>query len=164
MNLGAYRAGIDNMLAKWRPGPLLGARNKCGRFCVGRTKGSTIMSTSVPKVSFTIRRPSPASRATSSGADSDNNSSCKIPRHLANDSGSNPCSPVRFGEAFALRARYTELDSSDDDDEKVDDELVTGFDQFGVQRCVSSSPHHFHPSSLSSFGFSVHISPLLFYS
>ena len=27
--------------------------------------------------------------------------------------------------------------ASSDEDEEIEDELVTGFDQFGVQRCVS---------------------------
>lgn len=98
------------------------------------------MSTSAPsKVSFTIRRPTPASRAASSGADSDTNnpsSVAPIPRHLANDS--TPGSPLARSANASPKRSYSELDSSDDDDEQINDELVTGFDKFGVQRCVSS--------------------------
>ncbi|PCH35332.1 hypothetical protein WOLCODRAFT_139859 [Wolfiporia cocos MD-104 SS10] len=93
---------------------------------------------STGKVSFTIRRPSSVSRGTSSGADSD--SSLKLPalpRHLADPSSSTPGSPLaRSANASPKPAArtYDERDSSDEDDEDGADELVTGFDQFGVQR------------------------------
>ncbi|KAJ3569833.1 hypothetical protein NP233_g4791 [Leucocoprinus birnbaumii] len=92
------------------------------------------------KVSFTVRRPSPVSRATSSGPDSDN-SSFKIPplpRHLAQSTVSTPLgSPLARNEADSP---YTNgYDDSSDEDDAIQDELVTGFDKFGVQRCVKVS-------------------------
>jgi hypothetical protein len=95
------------------------------------------MSSTAPKVSFTIRRPSPESRATSSGPDSDNLSFKvpPLPRHITNDSV--PGSPLaRSANASPkLKSRtYEERDSSDEDDDGINDELVTGFDRFGVQR------------------------------
>lgn len=95
------------------------------------------------KVSFTVRRPTPVSRASSTGASSDGGSSFKVPalpRHLTNDSV--PGSPLgRHGDGGGSRGgspkvkarTYDERDSSDED-EVIEDELVTGFDQFGVQR------------------------------
>lgn len=88
------------------------------------------------KVSFTVRRPSPLSRAASSGPESDS-SSFKVPnlpRHLALSSDSAaPNSPLARNESPHTNGYY---DSSDEDDE-IQDELVTGFDKFGVQRCVT---------------------------
>ena len=102
------------------------------------------MSSAAPKVSFTIRRPtSPVSRATYTGADSDNPSfkvPTIVPRHLTN--GSTPGSPLARSANASPKRTYTDLDSSDEDDDgKVDDELVTGFDRFGVQRWVPPSLH-----------------------
>lgn len=90
------------------------------------------------KVSFTIRRPTPASRA-----ESDTDSSFKVPtlpRHISGTS--TPNSPLARSSPPSPKANsrtYTERDSSDEDSEP-EDELVTGFDQFGVQRCVLSLP------------------------
>ena len=109
-------------------------------------------------VSFTIRRPSPVSRAASSGPDSDIGSSFKIPplpsRILLNDdsSHSNLGSPLarsatssphpsRLAQSHVQHQHY-----SSDEDSVIEDELVTGFDKFGVQRCVS-----FLPSPLQLF-------------
>lgn len=96
-----------------------------------------------------IRRPTPStSRATSTGPDSDaaatppHASSTPVfkipalPRHLTEDgagsrSGSNSPKP----RARTYDDRGEESDSSEE--ERTEDELVTGFDQFGVQRCVS---------------------------
>jgi len=93
------------------------------------------------KVSFTIRRPTPVSRATSSGPDSDAGSSFKVPqvpRHLAtNDDHTSLGSPLaRSATGSPHPAKREDVDSSDEDS-TVEDELVTGFDKFGVQRCVS---------------------------
>ncbi|EMD35565.1 hypothetical protein CERSUDRAFT_75130 [Gelatoporia subvermispora B] len=88
------------------------------------------------KVSFTIRRPTPASREASSGADSDGGFKVPaLPRHLTNGA-STPGSPLARSTAPSpspARRTYTERDSSDEDS-AAEDELVTGFDQFGVQR------------------------------
>lgn len=92
------------------------------------------------KVSFTIRRPTPVSRAGSSGADSDS-STFKVPalpRHLT-DGSNNPGSPLARSTPPSPKPQsrhYNEQDSSDEE-EATEDELVMGFDQFGVQRCVS---------------------------
>ncbi|KAF5345351.1 hypothetical protein D9758_008467 [Tetrapyrgos nigripes] len=88
------------------------------------------------KVSFTVRRPTPVSRATSSGPDSDSGSSFKVPslpRHLVNDSA--PGSPLARSNTSSPKSRHYEDDrDSSDEDDQIQDELVTGFDQFGVQR------------------------------
>ncbi len=94
---------------------------------------STTMST---KVSLTIRRPTPESRATSAGPDSDDPrfKVPALPRHLISGN-STPAvgSPKRSAPESA--------DSGDEDDNGPTDELVTGFDRFGVRRCViTSSP------------------------
>ncbi|CCL99577.1 uncharacterized protein FIBRA_01595 [Fibroporia radiculosa] len=107
-------------------------------------------STASSKVSFTIRRPTPVSRA-SSGNDSDS-SSFKVPalpRHLANGNGSTPGSPLaRSAPASPSPTSRAHADrDSSDEDEGLDDELVTGFDQFGVQRCVSSLFNLLRPDS-----------------
>ncbi|KAI0784054.1 DExH-box splicing factor binding site-domain-containing protein [Abortiporus biennis] len=85
------------------------------------------------KLSFTIRRPTPVSRASSTGAESDS-SGFKVPalpRHLQSANNSNPGSPL--GHSNSPKRGYSERDSSDEEDD-AEDELVTGFDQFGVQR------------------------------
>ncbi|KAI0676406.1 DExH-box splicing factor binding site-domain-containing protein [Trametes maxima] len=95
------------------------------------------MSSSAPpeKVSFTIRRPTPTSRA-----DSDSDASFKVPnlpRHLSGTS--TPNSPLGRGSPPSPKhksLRTYEKDSSDDDSGH-EDELVTGFDEFGVQRSSS---------------------------
>ena len=90
-------------------------------------------STAVNKVSFTIRRPTPASRA-----DSDSDSSSfkvpALPRHVSGTS--TPNSPLARNSPPPTRT-YSERDSSDEDS-GVEDELVTAFDEFGAKRCVSS--------------------------
>lgn len=89
------------------------------------------------KVSFTVRRPTPVSRQGSSGLDSDQESSFKVPalpRHLTESGRSTPGSPLANDKS--VKGRAPEPDSSDEEEEGVD-EIVTGFDQFGVQRCAS---------------------------
>lgn len=93
-------------------------------------------------VSFTVRRPSPISRGPSSGPDSDGPSFKvpALPRHLTNE-GSKPGSPLGRASPTGKKAQsrtFEERDSSDEESDGGTDELVTGFDQFGVQRCV---PH-----------------------
>ncbi|KAJ7188565.1 DExH-box splicing factor binding site-domain-containing protein [Mycena filopes] len=103
------------------------------------------------KVSFTIRRPTPVSREASSGPESD--SAFKIPalpRHLAQDSA--PGSPLSRSRNSSPPARYHDPDSSDEDDEQQD-ELVTGFDAMGAQRCVSFPYSTPQPSQLTSVLF-----------
>ena len=102
------------------------------------------------KVSFTIRRPSPVSRAASSGPDSDAGSSFKIPplpRHILSSDDPTLGSPLARSATSSPHpshlAQYQgqHQDDSSDEDNIIEDELVTGFDKFGVQRCVSfSSP------------------------
>ncbi|KAJ7497036.1 DExH-box splicing factor binding site-domain-containing protein [Mycena latifolia] len=94
------------------------------------------------KVSFTIRRPTPISRDASSGPESDS-SAFKvpaIPRHLAQDSA--PGSPLSRSRTSSPPARYHDLDSSDDDDDGLQDELVSSFDAMGAQRFFFHNPSH----------------------
>ncbi|KAF8638045.1 hypothetical protein AX16_010677 [Volvariella volvacea WC 439] len=90
------------------------------------------MTTAAQKVSFTVRRPSPVSRA-SSAADSDGSSFRvpALPKRLAS-----PLARSATGSpnTAASSSYYDEPDSSDEEDERIQDELVTGFDRFGVQR------------------------------
>jgi hypothetical protein len=100
-------------------------------------------------VSFTIRRPSPVSRAASSGPDSDAGSSFKIPllpsRILLNDDSSRSTlgSPLARSATSSphpsrlVQSHVQHQHDSSDEDSVIEDELVTGFDKFGVQRCVS---------------------------
>lgn len=89
------------------------------------------MSSSSNKVSFTVRRPTPASRAASSGSDSTFKLPA-LPRHLADADDSASGSPL-------ARSAASSPDSSDEEDEKLQDELLTSFDQIAVQRCVDLS-------------------------
>ncbi|KDQ50283.1 hypothetical protein JAAARDRAFT_42280 [Jaapia argillacea MUCL 33604] len=90
------------------------------------------------KVSFTVRRPTPISR-NSSGGDSDSQSTPAfklpaLPRHLTD---SNPGSPLVRSATSSPKPQartYNQRDDSSDESEGETDELVTGFDQFGVQR------------------------------
>jgi len=89
------------------------------------------------KVSFTVRRPTPESRAPSAGPDSDDPrfKVPALPRHLVNDynaGNSAPGSPL--AGSSPKRSAPNSADSSDEDDNGPTDELVTGFDRFGVQR------------------------------
>ncbi|KAF7428519.1 hypothetical protein PC9H_007743 [Pleurotus ostreatus] len=95
------------------------------------------------KVSFTVRRPTPISRGDSSGPESDSGSSFKVPslpRHLSSQNDSVPGSPLARSATSSPRpkdkpvAYYDDKDSSDEEEEGMQDELVTGFDRFGVQR------------------------------
>ncbi|KAI0828611.1 DExH-box splicing factor binding site-domain-containing protein [Trametes gibbosa] len=80
------------------------------------------------KVSFTVRRPTPAS---------DSDSSFKVPTLPRHFSGtSTPTSPLARSTPPSPKHRsrtYAQRDSSDEAS-GPEDELVTGFDQFGVQR------------------------------
>ncbi|KAJ7647547.1 DExH-box splicing factor binding site-domain-containing protein [Roridomyces roridus] len=92
------------------------------------------------KVSFTIRRPTPVSRDASSGPESDS-SGFKvpaIPRHLTQDSA--PGSPLSRSRTSSPPATPHDPDSSDDEGDGMQDELVTSFDALnGAQRCVYST-------------------------
>ena len=93
------------------------------------------------KVTFTIRRPTPESRAPSAGPESDDPrfKVPALPRHLINDhsaGNSTPGSPL--AGRSPKRSAPDSADSSDEDENGPTDELVTGFDRFGVQRCVTT--------------------------
>lgn len=95
------------------------------------------------KLSFTIRRPTPVSRATSSGPDSDAGSSFKVPQlpsHLSTGRHDSPLARSGTSSPHSLTPApaYHDNDSSDAES-AIEDELVTGFDSFGVQRCVQFS-------------------------
>ena len=118
--------------------------------------------TSTPAVSFTVRRPSPVSRGESSGADSDG-PSFKIPalpKHLRNG-GSTPGSPLAQGDSAASSPKrsYDSVGSSDEEDE-TQDELISGFDKFGVQRCVKLTRcPEFGPQLTEAFDCSLREKP-----
>ncbi|KAL5529718.1 hypothetical protein ACEPAG_5703 [Sanghuangporus baumii] len=93
-------------------------------------------SSGVPsKVSFTVRRPTPVSRQGSSGPDTDGEGFKipTLPKRLTESGRSTPGSPLSNGRSSRPPSRIAEPDSSDEEEEDVD-EIVTGFDQFGVQR------------------------------
>jgi len=118
--------------------------------------------TSTPAVTFTVRRPSPVSRGGSSGADSDVSSFRvpALPKHLRNG-GSTPGSPLAQGESVASSPKrpYDSVDSSDEEDE-TQDELISGFDKFGVQRCVKLMRYPEFSSQLTEgFDHSLHEKP-----
>ncbi|KAK0485917.1 DExH-box splicing factor binding site-domain-containing protein [Armillaria novae-zelandiae] len=105
---------------------------------------------SAQKVSFTVRRPTPVSRA-SSGADSD--SSFKVPslphhklsRHLNDSSPGSPLARSANSSPRPVTGYYDgQPDSSDEDDEEQD-ELVTAFDRFGAQRANKPKKTHQGP-------------------
>ncbi|KAK0454867.1 DExH-box splicing factor binding site-domain-containing protein [Armillaria borealis] len=105
---------------------------------------------SAQKVSFTVRRPTPVSRA-SSGADSD--SSFKVPslprhklsRHLNDSSPGSPLARSANSSPRPVTGYYDgQPDSSDEDDEEQD-ELVTAFDRFGAQRVNKPKKTHQGP-------------------
>ena len=118
--------------------------------------------TSTPAVSFTVRRPSPVSRGGSSGADSDGPSFKvpALPKHLRNG-GSTPGSPLAQGDSAASSPKrsYDSVDSSDEEGE-TQDELISGFDRFGVQRCVKFSRYlEFGPQLTEAFDYSLREKP-----
>ncbi|KAI0289817.1 DExH-box splicing factor binding site-domain-containing protein [Russula brevipes] len=93
------------------------------------------------KVSFTVRRPTPESRPTSTGPDSDDIrfKLPALPRHLAHDNSTNNSTPgTPLAGSSPKRSAPDSPNSSDEEDGQPADELVTGFDRFGVQRCVST--------------------------
>ncbi|KAF8906478.1 DExH-box splicing factor binding site-domain-containing protein [Gymnopilus junonius] len=95
------------------------------------------------KVSFTIRRPTPISRAASSGPDSDAGPSFKVPQlpsHLSTHRHDSPLGRSETSSPHSLTPASVYHDENSSDAESVvEDELVTGFDKFGVQRCVQFS-------------------------
>ena len=116
---------------------------------------------STPVMSFTVRRPSPVSRG-SSGADSDG-PTFKIPalpKRLRNG-GSTPGSPLAQGDSAASSPKrsYNSVDSSDEED-ATQDELISGFDKFGVQRCVKLMRYpEFGPQLTEAFNCSLREKP-----
>ncbi|KAL5532643.1 SPP2 [Sanghuangporus sanghuang] len=87
------------------------------------------------KVSFTVRRPTPVSRQGSSGPDTDGEGFKipALPKRLMESGRSTPGSPLSNDRSSRPPSRIAEPDSSDEEEEGVD-EIVTGFNQFGVQR------------------------------
>ena len=112
--------------------------------------------------SLTVPRPSPVSRGGSSGADSDE-PSFKIPalpKHLRNGR-STPASPLTQGESApsSPKRSYDSVDSSGEEDE-TQDELISGFDKFGVQRCVKLTRYlGLGPQLTKGFYLSLHENP-----
>ncbi|KAF8627800.1 hypothetical protein AX15_004226 [Amanita polypyramis BW_CC] len=115
------------------------------------------------KVSFTIRRPTPPSRTESTGPESDSSlfKLPALPRHLASANDSNFTSLLtRSATSSPDRTPINaysqhDQDSSDEDDEHAQDELLTSFDQIAVQRCVVFTlPDHSCLNSHKSFRIS----------
>lgn len=94
--------------------------------------------TSTPAVSFTVKRRTPISRSGSSGAESDGPlfKIPALPKHIRNGE-STPGSPLAQDESArsSPKRTYDSVDNSDEEDQ-TQDELISGFDNFGVQRCV----------------------------
>ena len=109
---------------------------------------TTIMS--APKVSFTVRRPSPVSRQ-SSDSEGPSFKVPTLPKHLRNES---PALGSPLSRSEASTPQYYDNSSSGEDDE-IQDELVTGFDKFGVQRCVDLLRTRKQPSQLTVANLSV---------
>ncbi|KAG1740291.1 DExH-box splicing factor binding site-domain-containing protein [Suillus lakei] len=112
------------------------------------------------KLSFTVRKPS----AADDDRASDKFKLSALPRHLSSAASSASGTPLtgsprtfssredsddeeESGIVFAESVRQNEPDSSDDEDDRLEDELITSFNKFGAQRCVSfRSFQHFYNS------------------
>lgn len=98
------------------------------------------------KVSFTIRQPTPLSRSDSE-SDSALTPAAAVPRRLYT---SLPGSPLARSTTSSPQPQ-----SDSDSDNEVQDELVTGFDKFGVERCVTFLASYPQPSQLTPVSFNV---------
>lgn len=97
-----------------------------------------------PAVSFTVKRPPPVSRGTS---ESSSTSSFKAPAEAKRSGASGVAapSPLAISNNGNGKRRQTQThhdDDSSDDDAGTEDEIITGFDSLGVQRCVQFSLSH----------------------
>jgi hypothetical protein len=155
---------LDRESFRWRKGNVGGdlkrfsLRDSRRVFRVPERPGGVPIMTSTP--SFTIRRPSPVSRG-SSGADSDGPSFKvpALPKHLRNGS-STPGSPLAQGESAASSPKRTYDSVGSSDEEDTQDELISGFDKFGVQRCVKLTRYlEFGPQLTEDFDYSLHEKP-----
>ena len=101
------------------------------------------------KLSFTVRKPPIADE----DRVSDKFKLSAFPRHLSSAASSVSATPLtgtprtfssredsdeESGIVFADGGRKEAPDSSDDEDEHLEDELITSFNKFGAQRCVVS--------------------------
>lgn len=134
--------GANCIRGQWIAVDLLRCRVQGLQRCL---QPSAPMSSSSQKLSFTVRRPTPPqSRGLCPAAPSENGINFKIPalpRHLSGVSNSSTPlgSPLSQSAASSPRPqviRERDYDSSDEEDEGLQDELVSGFDRFGVERCV----------------------------
>lgn len=94
-----------------------------------------------PAVSFTVKRPPPVSQGTS---ESSSTSSFKVPAEAKRSGASGVAapSPLAISSNGNGKRRQTQNhhdDDSSDDDAGTEDEIITGFDSLGVQRCVQFS-------------------------
>jgi hypothetical protein len=112
------------------------------------------------KLSFTVRKPP----AADDDKASDKFKLSALPRHLSSAASSASATPLtgsprtfssredsdddeESGIVFADGGNKDEPDSSDDEDGRLEDELITSFNKFGAQRCVSfRSFQHFYSS------------------
>ncbi|KAG5651003.1 hypothetical protein H0H81_010262 [Sphagnurus paluster] len=92
------------------------------------------------KISFTVRRPTPISRAPSSGTESTYKVPA-LPSHLSNSGAGSPLARSSTSSPKYNGNNYTQHDpDSSEEDDDIRDELVTGFDRFGVQRLKGDRP------------------------
>lgn len=97
-----------------------------------------------PAVSFTVKRPSPLSRDVSEPATASNSHTFKAPVK-AQASTSSPLSfananpNVKRSASHQPSRNHQGGDDSSDEDAGTEDEIITGFDSLGVQRCVPLS-------------------------
>ncbi|KAI6044715.1 DExH-box splicing factor binding site-domain-containing protein [Pisolithus marmoratus] len=102
------------------------------------------------KVSFTVRRPTPLSRPSSTGPESDDQFKVPaLPRHLTG-ARSTTGSPLYLQQMELLAGRGGRQfeEASDDDGTSAEEELVTEFDQFSVQRASNKKSKAPEPASL----------------
>ncbi|KAG1838708.1 DExH-box splicing factor binding site-domain-containing protein [Suillus subluteus] len=103
------------------------------------------------KLSFTVRKPP----AADDDRASDKFKLSALPRHLSSAASSASGTPLtgsprtfssredsdddeESGIVFADGGRKDEPDSSDDEDNRLEDELITSFNKFGAQRCTKA--------------------------
>jgi hypothetical protein len=94
-------------------------------------------------VTFTVRRPSPLARGPSSGIESDSDGFKVPPPPRRAGGGQAAPSPLATNRTASDARLHSNNDSSDEEGagNGTEDEIITGFNKFGVTRCVLLSPH-----------------------
>ncbi|KZO99311.1 hypothetical protein CALVIDRAFT_377395 [Calocera viscosa TUFC12733] len=114
------------------------------------------------KLSFTIRRPTPTGSPQASQPSSRSGSDLEPPPSRPTN-GSRPVPPAiaRAKASFSsgpsplagAKRRFAAADADSSEEERTEDEIITGFDELGVERCASSntSPRMGRNSPQASF-------------